>query len=168
MLGGPGGDRRRRVPIGGQMSASEEPRPSSRVRWRAPLTGAVTGLAVAAAIVVPSAIAAGGQSSGQCVGSKAARAMASPPTAADSVPSQFFAAVAQLERAGTITAAQARTLDADIQSGSIDPKKLIADGVLTVSEMNAVNHRLIGVKMSLASQMQASSSASGSAPSKGG
>ena len=38
-----------------------------------------------------------------------------------------------LTAAETINAGQARTFDADIQSGSIDPKQLIRDGVVTAS-----------------------------------
>ena len=79
---------------------------------------------------------------------------------AGGVPHQFLAAMAQLQQTGTISAAQARTLDADIESGSIDPKKLVADGVVTAAQMKAVNDRLIAVKMGLADQAHGSSSAS--------
>jgi hypothetical protein len=128
----------------------------------------VTGLAVAAAIVVPSAIAAGGQTAGQCAAGKSSRAIASSGSAvgkaagarAGGVPPQFLAAVAQLEQAGTISAAQARTLDADIESGSIDPKQLVADGVVTAAQMTVVNDRLVAVKTGLAAQAHAGSSAS--------
>ena len=58
------------------MSASEGQPPSSRGRWRAPAIGAVTGLAVAVAIVVPSAIASGGQSDGKCIRGKSASVVA--------------------------------------------------------------------------------------------
>jgi hypothetical protein len=150
------------------MSASEGQSPSSRGRWRAPAIGAVTGIAVAAAIVVPSAIASGGRSAGPCVAGKNAAATAAqrapgtkaPGVAAGGVPPQFLAAVAQLQQAGTISAAQARTLDADIESGSIDPKQLVADGVVTASQMQAVNDRLVAVKSGLAAQAHAGSSAS--------
>lgn len=148
------------------MSGSEGQRPSSAGRWRAPVIGAVTGLIVAAAIVVPSAIAAGGSNSGPCIAGKSARAAASsdagkaPPPAPGTVPHQFLDVIAQLEQAGTISAAQARTLDADIESGSIDPQKVVADGVLTASQMKTVNDRLIAVKMSLAAQAHAGGSSS--------
>ncbi len=150
------------------MSGSEGQRPSSGRRWRAPAIGAVTGLVAAAAIVVPSAIAAGGQNAGQCVAGKSARAAASSSAGAGKasapapggVPHQFLDVIAQLEQAGTISAAQARTLDADIESGSIDPQTLVADGVVTASQMKAVNDRLIAVKMSLAAQAHAGSSSS--------
>ena len=150
------------------MSASEGQSPSSRGRWRAPAIGAVTGLAVAAAIVVPSAIASGGHSDGKCVTGKSAPAIAARSAAAGKsvaapaggVPPQFLAAVAQLQQSGTISAAQARTLDADIESGSIDPKQLVATGVVTAAQMKAVNDRLIAVKMGLAAQAHGGSSAS--------
>lgn len=167
------------------MSAPEE-QPTSRSRWRAPAIGAVTGLAVAAAIVVPSAIAAGGQGSRPCVAGKSARAVASsvagaskladaaagkPAPAADKpapapggVPHQFLDGIAQLQQAGTISAAQARTLDAAIESGRIDPDKLVADGVVTAAQMKAVNDKLIPIKMSLAAAAHAGSSGGQPAP----
>lgn len=157
------------------MSASQPAQPSPRRRWRAPAIGALTGLAVAAAIVVPSAIASGGQSSGPCVASKAqaaasdasgskARGVAAP----GGVPHQFIDAIAQLQQAGTITAAQAQTLDADIESGSINPQKLVADGVVTAAQMKTVNDKLIAIKMGLAAQAHAGESPPKPAGSNGG
>ncbi len=150
------------------MSAPEG-QPSSRRRWRAPAIGAVTGLAVAAAIVVPSAIAAGGQGSRPCgsspaAASKLAAAATKPAPAPGGVPHQFLDAIAQLQQAGTITAAQARTLDAAIESGHIDPDKLVADGVVTGAQMKAVNDKLIAIKMSLAAQAHAGSPGGKPAP----
>ena len=150
------------------MSAPEA-QPSSRRHWRAPAIGAVTGLAVAAAIVVPSAIAAGGQGSRPCVpssaaASKLAAAATKPAPAPGGVPHQFLDAIAQLQQGGTITAAQARTLDAAIESGHIDPDKLVADGVVTAAQMKAVNDKLIAIKMSLAAQAHAGSSGGKPAP----
>jgi len=58
--------------------------------------------------------------------------------------------VAALQHAGTITAAQARTLDAAIESGRMDSDKLVADHVLTAAQMKTVNDKLIAIKMSLA------------------
>lgn len=137
------------------MSASDEPRASSRARWRAPALGAVTGLAVAAAIVVPQAIASSGQSSGPCAAGKAARAIVAhdgkpAPPPPGSVPHQFLDAIAQLQQAGTITASQAQKLDAAIESGSMDPDKMVADHVVTAAQMRMVNDKLIAIKMSLA------------------
>jgi len=155
------------------MSASDDPRPSSRARWRAPAIGALTGLAVAAAIVVPQAIASSGPSSGQCVAGKLARAVAAhdakpAPPPPGSVPHQFTDAIAQLQQAGTITAAQARTLDAAIESGRIDPDKLVADHVLTADQMRTVNDKLIAAKMSLAAAAHPGASAGKPAPSSSG
>jgi hypothetical protein len=138
-------------------------------RWRAPVVGAATGLAVAAAIVVPSAIASSGGNSRPCVAGKAAPAVASrdsgpgkvsgePP---NGVSPRFLAAIAQLQQAGTISAAQARTLDADIESGSIDPQKLVADGVVTAAQMQTVNERLRAIKMSLGTQAHAQADPNG-------
>ncbi len=161
------------------MSGSEGQRPSSGRRWRAPLVGAATGLVVAAAIIVPSAIAAGahsaGRSAGQCLASKSARAIASANATggkvgapAGRVPDQFAAAIAQLRDNGTITAAQALTLDAAIESGSINPQQLVADGVVSAAQMKTVNDRLVAIKMGLAAQAQTQASSSASAPKAGG
>lgn len=131
-------------------------------RWRAPVTGAVTGLAVAAGIIGPSALASGGTASTPrakvarasdtpCTapaGTKAAQSKQAPGT--DPSPAPFLAAVAQLQQAGTINAAQARVLDADIRTGSIDSEALVANGTLTSAQMQAVNDRLAAVKRSLA------------------
>lgn len=152
------------------MSASDDPRPSSGARWRAPAIGAVTGLVVAAAIVVPQAIASSGHSSGQCVAGKSARALVSPsqgkpaPPSPGSVPHQFLDAIAQLQQAGTITAAQAQTLDTAIESGRIDPDKLVADHVLTADQMKTVNDKLVAIKMSLAAAAHPGSSPGKPAP----
>jgi hypothetical protein len=168
------------------MSASEEQGPSSRGRWRAamtasgrwraPVTGAAAGLVVAAAIVVPSAIASSGGNARPCVAGKAAPAVLARDSATGKVSGEppngvsprFLDAIAQLQQAGTISAAQARALDADIQSGSIDPEKLIADGVVTAAQMQTINERLIAIKMSLATQAHAGDSASQPGSAKGG
>jgi len=167
------------------MSASEEQGPSPRRRrrvplagtgrWRAPAIGAATGLVVAAAIVVPSAIASGGQSSGACP-AKSARALVASgavvgkpaPPPPGSVPHQFVDAVAALQQAGTITAAQARTLDAAIESGRIDPDKMVADHVLTAAQMKTVNDKLIAIKMSLAQAAHGGVSVTQSGSAQGG
>jgi hypothetical protein len=142
------------------------------------VVGAATGLVVAAAIVVPSAIAAGahsdGRSAGQCVASKSARAIASANATgkvgapAGRVPDQFVAAIAQLRDNGTITAAQALTLDAAIESGSINPQQLVADGTVSAAQMKTVDDRLVAIKMGLAAQAQTQASSSASAPKGGG
>jgi hypothetical protein len=131
---------------------------------------------VAAAIVVPSAIASSGQRPVSCVATKSARALVASgavagkpaPPPPGSVPHQFIDAVTQLQQAGTITAAQAHTLDAAIESGRIDPDKLVAEHVLSAAQMKTVNDKLIAIKMSLAGQSQASGSASQSSSGQGG
>ena len=131
---------------------------SKASRWRAPVTGAVAGLVVAAAIVGPSALASGGPARSAPAAGKAAHvadvrsakeaAKAAAPSAGPG-PGPFLAAVAQLVQAGTITDAQAQILDADIQTGSIDPQQLVASGTLSSAQMQAVNDRLVAVKQSL-------------------
>lgn len=151
---------------------------SSRAnRWRAPVTGAVAGLVVAAAIAGSSALASGGRAASAPATTKAALASAAPcaisgakdratgsqAASAGPAPTQFLAAVAQLVQAGTIKAAQARVLDADIQAGSIDPRQLVANGTLSSAQMQAVSNRLIAVKRSLASASQGGGAGSGKA-----
>jgi hypothetical protein len=135
--------------------------------WRAPVTGAVTGMVVAAAVVGSSALASGGgapaprtaatiaRASIDC-GAPAAGAEAKGPggPSAGPGPAPFLAAVAQLVQAGTINDAQARVLDADIRAGSIDSNELVANGTLSSAQMQAVMERLGAVKRSLAPPAQ--------------
>jgi hypothetical protein len=113
---------------------------------QAPVVGAVTGLAVAAAIVGQSALASNGGSSRHPAAKPAAKA------AAQGATNPFVAVVAQAVQAGTIDAAQARVLDAHILAGSMDPDAVVAAGVLSAAQMQTVNDRLIAVKKGLASQ----------------
>jgi hypothetical protein len=115
-------------------------------RWRAPVVGAVAGLAVAAAIVGPAALADNGGGS-----APPAKAAGAPPSGG--VPHQFIDAVAALVQAGTINAAQGRALDAQIETGSMDSRQMVSRGVLTASQMAAVNDQLVAVKKGLAAQM---------------
>jgi hypothetical protein len=118
--------------------------------------GAVAGLAVAAAIVGPSALADSGSGSGGAAkaGAKVTahdvKQRGAP--APGGVPHQFTDAVAQLVQAGTITAAQGRALDAQIETGSMNPDQMVARGVLSAAQMAKVNDRLVAVKKSLAPQ----------------
>ena len=126
-------------------------------RWRAPMIGAVAGLAVAAAIVGPTALADNGSGAGATAKAKTANAAHDGATqrgipAPGGVPHQFSDAVAQLVQAGTITAAQGRALDAQIATGSMDPHQMVDRGVLSAAQMAAVNDRLVAVKKSLAAQ----------------
>jgi hypothetical protein len=120
---------------------------SSRRRWRAPVVGALAGLAVAAAIVGQAALADSGGGSAPPPHAKPAGA-----PAPGGVPHQFTDAVAQLVQAGTINAAQGRAIDAQIETGSMNPQQMVSRGVVTAAQMAAVNDRLIAVKKSLASQ----------------
>jgi hypothetical protein len=152
---------------------------STPSRWRALVTSAVAGLVVAAAVLGPPALASGsdspsrqasrahsaseqasrGRAASALAGAKKAHAAdASCTTSAvgakapDPGPGlgPFLDAVAQLKQAGTITDAQARAIDADIQAGSIDPQQLVASGTLTAAQMQVVNDRLVAVKRGLA------------------
>ncbi len=129
--------------------SSEAQGGSSRRRWRAPVAGAVAGLVVAAAIVGQSALAANGSSSRRPAAKPAARA------ADQGAANPFVAVVAQAVQKGTITDAQARVLDAHILAGSIDPNALVAAGVLSAAQMQAVNDRLIAVKKGQAAEAHA-------------
>jgi hypothetical protein len=129
------------------MSSEAQDGPRGR-RWRAPVVGAMAGLAVAAAIVGQSALADSGGNAGAPAKAKAAAA-----PAPGGVPHQFLDAVAQLVQAGTINAAQGRALDAQIETGSMDPRQMVSRGVLTASQMAAVNDQLVAVKKGLAAQM---------------
>ena len=104
-------------------------------RWRAPIIGAVTGLAVAAAIVGPSAFASDGGA-----GTSPSATTTAPASGIDCAPgpgaavkrpggpsegpgdAPFLAAVTQMVHAGTIDQAQASVLDADIQQGPHRPR----------------------------------------------
>ena len=157
--------------------SSEAQGGSPRRRWRAPVVGAVTGLAVAAAIVGQSALASNGASSRHPAAKPDARQAARAATQGAANP--FVAVVAQAVQKGTINAAQARVLDAHILAGSMDPDAVLAAGVLSAAQMQTVNDRLIAVKERLASQAhggaikepagaqgQVSCPAAGSAPAK--
>ena len=128
--------------------------------WRAPVTGAVTGMVVAAAVVGSSALASGGgapasrpaarvaTASIDCGAPAANAGVKGPSDGPGDAP--FLAAVAQMEQAGTIDQAQARVLDADIQKGRIDPIQLVANGTLSQAQADTVMERLGAVKRSLA------------------
>jgi len=150
---------------------------STANRWRAPLTGAVAGLVVAAAIVGPSALASGGSPASRPAAAKAAHASAASCPAAEAKarggsndpsggpgPGPFLAAVAQLEQEGTIDATQANVLDGDIAAGSIDPGQLVTSGTLTSAQMRAVNGRLVAVKSSLAAATHDTAAGQGKTP----
>jgi competence protein ComGC len=60
------------------------------------------------------------------------------------------AALQGLVTAGTINQHQADVIESDVDSGSIDPNQLVSSGVLTASQMHAVDSALIQVKQSFA------------------
>jgi competence protein ComGC len=60
------------------------------------------------------------------------------------------AALQGLVTAGTINQHQADVIESQVDSGSIDPNQLVSSGVLTASQMNAVNNALVQVKQSFA------------------
>jgi hypothetical protein len=134
-------------------------------RWRAPVTGAVTGLVVAAAVVGSSAFASGGGApapqtgagaSIQCGNQAASGGVKSPSQGPPESDAPFLAAVTQMVQAGTINQAQASVLDADIRKGRIDPDQLVANGTLSQAQADAVMTRLGAVKRSLAPGAQQS------------
>jgi Asp-tRNA(Asn)/Glu-tRNA(Gln) amidotransferase B subunit len=148
------------------MSSDEQGR-SGRKRWRAPVIGAMAGLVVAGAIVGQSALADSGSNAGTAANAKAASApavnkQAERPAQGDA-PDQFFNAVAQLVQAGTISAAQGRAVDAQIQTGSMDPQQMVSSGVLTASQMSALNDKLRAVKQSLVARHEVKARASDAA-----
>jgi hypothetical protein len=148
------------------MSSDAEGR-SARQRWRAPVIGAMAGLAVAAAIVGPAALADSGSGAGGAANTGAtAHAVKHGTPPPNSAPHQFTDAVAQLVQAGTITAAQGRAVDAQIETGSMDPDQMVARGVLSASQMAAVNDRLVAVKKSLAAQAPPQTPPAGAAAAK--
>jgi competence protein ComGC len=51
---------------------------------------------------------------------------------------------------GTITRHQEDLIDAQVNAGSVDPQQLVSSGVISASQMSAVNNALIQVKQSFA------------------
>lgn len=127
-------------------------------RWRAPVTGAVTGLVLAVAVVGPSALASGGSAGPAtattgCDDHAASAGVKSPAAPAES-DGPFLAAVRQMVQAGTINDPQARILDADIRIGRIDPDQLVADGKMSSAQAHALMDRLGAIKRSMAPAAQ--------------
>ena len=60
------------------------------------------------------------------------------------------AALQGLVTAGTINQHQADVIESAVDSGSVDPNQLVSSGVLTTSQMQAVNNALVQVKQSFA------------------
>ena len=147
-------------------------------RWRAPITGAITGAVVAAAVVGSSALASGGGGGAAAPAPQTAAKIAAAsincgaPAGSTGVKAPnrtpdnngpFLAAVAQLVNAGTINQAQARVLDADIRKGRIDTEVLVANGTLSEAQAGLVMERLGAVKRSLAPASQTTGDAKAAA-----
>jgi competence protein ComGC len=60
------------------------------------------------------------------------------------------AALQALVTAGTINQHQADAVESQVVAGSVDPNQLVSSGVLTASQMHAVNNALVQVKQSFA------------------
>jgi hypothetical protein len=125
----------------------------------------LAGLAVAAAIIVPSAFA---------TGKTAPHSKAAPPSKtalkgtapADNCPgappAAITAAIAHLEQAGTIDQAQEQAIDAQLRAcGPFDLRPLVDNGTITAAQAQAVQDALAHAKVSLANAQHASTSRAG-------
>jgi hypothetical protein len=144
------------------MSSQPDPVPSGG-RWRRSALGFLAGLAVAAAIAVPTTLAAitkpgPAGTTGPTV-TKPAPAGSTAPTGTTKTPAPggtgtapdpvFTSAIAQLEQAGTIDSAQAQAIDAQLQSKSFELQQLVDSGIITAAQAQAVQNALRQAKMSL-------------------
>ena len=75
---------------------------------------------------------------------------ASADSSSASVQAAATAAVQNLVNNGTIDQHQAAAIDSQIDAGTVDPSQLVASGLLTESQMQAVNTALVQVKQSFA------------------
>lgn len=137
----------------------------SPVNWRQTAAGALVALAAGAVVAGSSALGAGNGRSTPTVISQTGKGGSAPVgvppggitktrgmggnRTSGSNP-EFTAAVTRLEQSGTIDQAQARAINAQLSSGSIDLQQLVTDGTITAAQMQAVNNAFIQVKMSLA------------------
>jgi competence protein ComGC len=84
-------------------------------------------------------------------GDKTGRSSAGTTQAADArIQAWVRAALQSLVTAGTIDQHQADAIQSQVESGSADPNQLVSSGVLTASQMSAVNNALVQVKQSFA------------------
>jgi polyhydroxyalkanoate synthesis regulator phasin len=138
-------------------------------------TGRVRRLLVLAAAAVALVAVSGGSvvlagnngtkpSSSDVAATTAPVAATTAPAAGQSNP--FDAAVQALVEDGTINQAQAGALRRQIEAGTIDPLELVATGVLTAAQMQAVETRLGAVKQSLGAAAGGTSSSASSSTSK--
>jgi hypothetical protein len=111
-------------------------------RIRRAVAGAAMAAVVAAGVAVGTSEAAGsGSSPPPPVKSTAG------PASPVNVRASVRAALDRLVAAGTITAAQASTVQRQVDSGSVDPKQLVDAGVLNDVQMHAVQAAITQVKM---------------------
>ena len=95
------------------------------------------------------ALVLGGSATGAVIasGSAAASPSASPPAAAAGpVVAGAVAAIERLVGEGTLTRAQGDAIEAQIHAGSIDPKQLVAEGVVGDAQMRAAADAIDQVK----------------------
>jgi hypothetical protein len=151
-----------------ETNVSDQVSRSARLRFMA--TGAVAALAAAGAIAGTAALAAGPGAkthahavAANCSTTKAPASGLPDKTQAPEPPANpqaFLNDVQQLVAAGTITTAEAQTVDREIQAGRVDTDSLTAAG-FTSAQLDAVQQALSNTKRSLAS-----ASAGAAAPAK--
>lgn len=138
-----------------------------RVRYTA--TGALAALAAAGAVAGSVALAAGSQANGSKDETTTMGVVTKTPAAPLPTNTQgsepnsgqlFLNAVALLVSNGTITAAEGRTLDAEIQTGGVDSEALAASG-FTQQQLQVVQQTLGGVKESIANAVHNSRTGAG-------
>ncbi len=112
-------------------------------RRRRPAIGLIGALVIAAVVVGPPALASRQHAHRGVHGTASAAYSNAGPAAQDAV-----AAVERLVDNGTIDRHQADVIDSEINVGSIDPKQLVHDGVLTDAQMHAVASAIDQVKRS--------------------
>jgi hypothetical protein len=165
--------------------SSQSHRWASVVRSRRSAFGLLAGLAGAAAVAVPSTLAASkhasapsaptitkpaptGHPSGATITKPAPTSSTAPagtiktpaPAGTGTAPDPVFAsAIAQLAQAGAIDSAQAQAIDAQIRSQSLDLQQLVNSGIITAAQAGAAQNALAQAKMSLGPANRAAGSA---------
>jgi competence protein ComGC len=127
-----------------------------RSRYARSVTIGLLGVVVGACVFGLPALASTSHQNAQARhhhGARAAGRIKSPADAqaADSrVQAAAKAALDGLVSNGTITQHQEDVIDAQVNAGTVDPQQLVSSGVISGSQMSAVNHALIQVKQSFA------------------
>jgi hypothetical protein len=120
----------------------------ARLRYAA--TGALAAFAAAGAIAATGAFAAKPSTKAPAAPHKTHAQASSAPGATHGSPQQLFLnAVQRLVSAGTITAAQGRTVDHEILAGTFDTDTLASSG-FTETQLQAVQQALANTKRALA------------------